>query len=67
MGGELPPVGAGLQLRGNRDDYYAPANSLLHKCDEFMVALILCEARLVGCSDKPCHGLLASCIADTSS
>lgn len=42
MGGELPPDGFGLQLRGNRDDYYAPANSLLHKYEQTMAVFILC-------------------------
>ena len=54
MGGALPPAGAGLQLRGNRDDYYAPANSLLHKYDELMELLIRW-------ADKPCHDLLNLC------
>lgn len=28
----LPPDGAGLQLRGNHEDYYDPNNSLLYRC-----------------------------------
>jgi hypothetical protein len=64
VGGALPPAGAGLQLCGNRDDYYAPANSLLHKCDELMELLI--ERH-----DKPCHDLLnfinCSCVTLPSS
>lgn len=30
--GVLPPEGAGLQLSGNREMYYNPDNSFLHRC-----------------------------------